>query len=140
MMATPFLAPVLRDRRLCLFFTAAPALLAVASVLGLELWHCPFHRLTGLDCPGCGMTRAGAAMLTGDFRQALAHHPLAPALALVAALMAAAAVMPAPWRERLAAAVGRVERQFPVVAVFLLAFLAFGVARLGMEVYFLWGR
>lgn len=32
---------------------------------------CQFHRLTGLDCPGCGMTRATYALLHGDGRTAL---------------------------------------------------------------------
>jgi hypothetical protein len=33
---------------------------------------CPFHRLTGLDCPGCGSTRAMHALLHG--RLAVALH------------------------------------------------------------------
>jgi hypothetical protein len=32
---------------------------------------CQFHRLTGLNCPGCGMTRALYALLHGDLPTAL---------------------------------------------------------------------
>jgi hypothetical protein len=42
---------------------------------------CPFHRLTGLYCPGCGSTRATHALLHGHLGQALAYN-----LAMVAAL------------------------------------------------------
>ncbi len=31
---------------------------------------CPFHALTGLLCPGCGATRALAALTHGDFAAA----------------------------------------------------------------------
>ena len=47
---------------------------------------CQFHRLTGLNCPGCGGTRALYALLHGDFSTALRDNAL-----LVAGLAAAAA-------------------------------------------------
>ena len=37
---------------------------------------CQFHRLTGLNCPGCGMTRAVYALLHGEFRTALRDNAL----------------------------------------------------------------
>lgn len=37
---------------------------------------CLFHRLTGLHCPGCGMTRAVHAMLHGDVSAAFRLNPL----------------------------------------------------------------
>lgn len=37
---------------------------------------CMFHRLTGLHCPGCGMTRASHAMLHGDLAAAFRFNPL----------------------------------------------------------------
>ena len=36
---------------------------------------CMFHNLTGLDCPGCGMTRAAYALLHGRFMQAVKYNP-----------------------------------------------------------------
>ena len=37
---------------------------------------CPFHTLTGWDCPGCGSQRTIHALLHGEFRQAFFHNPL----------------------------------------------------------------
>ena len=37
---------------------------------------CLFHQLTGLDCPGCGMTRAVHATLHGRFGEAFRFNPV----------------------------------------------------------------
>lgn len=60
------------------------ALLAVliAAALGLFLSTrifgtvCPVKGLTGFPCPGCGMTRAWAAVLRGELGTAWECHPL----------------------------------------------------------------
>lgn len=37
---------------------------------------CVFRLMTGIPCPGCGMTRAWLAALRLDFAAAIAYHPL----------------------------------------------------------------
>jgi hypothetical protein len=37
---------------------------------------CPIHQYTGWLCPGCGMTRALAALIHGNLREALHWNPL----------------------------------------------------------------
>jgi hypothetical protein len=37
---------------------------------------CTFHQLTGLNCPGCGMTRAVYALVHGNFSAALRDNAL----------------------------------------------------------------
>ena len=37
---------------------------------------CPFYNLTGLPCPGCGLTRAFVCLGHGRWHEALHWHPL----------------------------------------------------------------
>lgn len=63
------------------------ALIASTPVrAGSILPPCPFHALTDLYCPGCGTTRAFAALFHGDFFAALAWNPLL--LLIVPAMLA----------------------------------------------------
>ncbi|GAB2544244.1 DUF2752 domain-containing protein [Brachybacterium huguangmaarense] len=60
---------------------AAVAVQAVFDPFSQDIPLCPVHLLTGLDCPGCGATRAVHALLEGDLLLALRSN-----LLLVAAL------------------------------------------------------
>lgn len=42
----------------------------------IRLPPCMFHSITGYDCPGCGGTRAVAALLHGHLLQSVCYHPL----------------------------------------------------------------
>lgn len=66
-------------------FAAAP-FLGVAALLALNPTDngptiCPIALLTGVACPGCGMTRAASALLKGNVPLALEYHPLIPLIA-----------------------------------------------------------
>ena len=37
---------------------------------------CPFYLFTGLQCPGCGITRMILSLLRADFAGAFRHHPV----------------------------------------------------------------
>lgn len=50
------------------------------------LYLCPFHRITGLYCPGCGGTRSMIALLHGHLFEAFHDNPASPLLVLVALL------------------------------------------------------
>lgn len=80
----------MRSERAWVAGLAALGLLLAA--LGLYRWGpsgagwlpgCLFHRITGLACPGCGMTRATCAALHGRFGEALRFNPLGVILAPV---------------------------------------------------------
>ena len=54
------------------------------SLESIFLTECPFHAAAGLYCPGCGGSRAAAALLSGDVVQSFLLHPLVPYLAFFA--------------------------------------------------------
>lgn len=57
---------------------AVCVVLAVVDPEDRTLWtpRCPFRAATGLDCPGCGGTRALTALVRGDPLRALDHNLL----------------------------------------------------------------
>lgn len=86
----------IRRRRLLL---GCAALLAAG--LGYALWvrltglaiPCPFRAVTGLKCPGCGVTRMCLALLGGDWAVAWRANPvLLLLLPLLAVLLVRAAL------------------------------------------------
>jgi len=57
-------------------FAGGFALSALYATTGFGL-PCPFRAITGWDCPLCGGTRMGVALLHGDVRSAFLFNPLA---------------------------------------------------------------
>lgn len=57
---------------------AVCTVLAVVDPEDRTLWtpRCPFRAATGLDCPGCGGTRALTALFRGDPLLAVSHNLL----------------------------------------------------------------
>jgi hypothetical protein len=90
---------VTRSRIVTLSRAAAPLLVLAAAAAVLVLFppaqysfypQCPIYRYLGIQCPGCGTTRALAALLHGDVAEALRFN------ALTTLLMPAAAIYAAP--------------------------------------------
>ena len=54
----------------------ALSLALVLVILNLFRIPCPIKYLTGISCPGCGMSRACISALRLDFAAAFAYHPL----------------------------------------------------------------
>lgn len=108
----------------------AAFLFVCAVLVGLALsdllfWKtgigCPIRYLTGVPCPGCGMTRAWFAVVHGDLAAAFAYHPLFWAVPLAAALGFA----------RVAARQKSIQRAFDIaLAAIAVAFIALWMIRL----------
>jgi hypothetical protein len=91
---------------------------------------CNFHQLTGLHCPGCGMTRSLHAAVNGHFAQAVAYNLLAPVFLPLVAVTVVRALWSWLWDRPSRGPSGpprRWSRWVPWVAFGVI--VAFGVAR-----------
>jgi hypothetical protein len=89
---------------------------------------CPFRLVTGLPCPGCGMTRAWVFLLHGRVRDAVVANAFVlvtlPAAAVVLVLVGAATVRRRPLPD-----LATVARS-TATKVVVVAWLVFAVVRL----------
>ena len=76
---------------------------AVLSLLGLAA--CPIKWVTGISCPGCGMTRAWARVLHLDFHGAWDFHPLFWVVPIVVVAFFLQKRYPVVWKGVISAAV-----------------------------------
>ena len=68
--------PTAALRPLTGFFAIGLGLSALYATTGVGV-VCPFRAVTGWDCPLCGGTRMGSALLHGDVATAFAFNPVA---------------------------------------------------------------
>jgi hypothetical protein len=61
---------VLERLKLCVFIILVYLFLSILHI------GCPIRLITGISCPGCGMTRAALAVLHLNFAKAFYYHPL----------------------------------------------------------------
>lgn len=128
------IAPVLANRSTGLALLGLGAALVLATALHLPLYDCPLRATTGVRCPGCGMTRAIAALATGHPAEAMRHHPFSPLCAMGVAVLVVFQFLPEARRRAAASAVARMEARTRIVPIALGAFLVYGLVRMVADV------
>ena len=123
-------ASLLRDRRVALALTAVAAAQLASVAAGAGGWPCPIRSLTGVPCPGCGLTRATVALVRGEWRESLAAHAFAPLLLAAVLVAAVTALLPEARREAFAALLGRAERRTKATFLLPAALILYWLVRL----------
>jgi Protein of unknown function (DUF2752) len=131
---SPSTPPKLKPGNQLGWFIVLTAGMAVTGVLAVIFFFnpstsgfypvCTFHQLTGLNCPGCGATRATYALVHGHFDSALRDN----ALFIVA--LAGTAIRGAWWMT--AKSLGRPAKPFfpsNILWAFLVASIVFSILR-----------
>jgi Protein of unknown function (DUF2752) len=125
-----FFASILRERSLCFAILGAGVMLVGANLLHLRVWVCVFNEVTGLPCPGCGMTRAVSALCRGEWQKSQALHPFAPGIALAVVVLILATVLPMTTRRRLTDAVAFIEQRTGITLLFIITMMLWGIWRM----------
>ena len=92
---------------------------------------CFFRAMTGLPCPGCGLTRAFSSLLQGRAEAAFAYHPFVFILLPLSVIMAAHSFLPSNARRGIEVFCDRHDRVLRRgYHGFIYSFLVFGVLRM----------
>ena len=137
-MSTANPSPDLHERLAAVSSTEVTAAIGVGGVViatllptgGIEDGPvlCPFRALTGLPCPGCGLTRSWVYLMHGDIGSSLASNWFGPVLILAVVILALVSV-----RSRLSGKrpsdLDKLVKSPVVLSLFAL-FLTYGAVRL----------
>lgn len=127
---TPVLAALLAQRREGLILVGVGVLQVGLHLAGVPGWQCPIKAVTGLPCPGCGLTAAVGDLLHGDWRGAMATHAFAPLFLLAFILLLVVSILPEAARQRAVAAVAAGERRTGLAAWVLFSLIVYWGFRL----------
>jgi hypothetical protein len=111
-------------------------LTAALSSQGAGIQICFFRYLTGLPCPGCGLTRSFSCILHGDFARGYEYHPFGYVLLPLFAFVAFTLFLPAGSRSQLQTFIrGQQSHLRLVYLAFIYGFIAFGVIRTALYAF-----
>jgi hypothetical protein len=121
---------LLADRRAIAVIAGAGALHLGLSMAGITIWSCPIRAVTGLPCPGCGLTTATLELLRGDVAGSLQTHAFAPIFLAGLVLMIVSLVLPERQRQGLFSALNNWEVRNGLTSWVLFGLVLYWVVRI----------
>ena len=127
---TPLLAPMMENRRTVCILIGSAAVILLATLSGIHVWACPFESTLGIPCPGCGLTRAMALLIQGDWQASVIMHAFAPVFLLGFVFLGASAVMPKGFHRQFVQITAKWESRLGIIPFILVGLLTYWVLRL----------
>jgi hypothetical protein len=124
------LATILRDRKFGVVLIGALGVHGVLVLLGLPGWQCPFLRLTGLPCPGCGLTRGCILLLRGDLQASIRFHAFAPIFLVLIGILIVGTLLPRSVTGPFISRAETLERKTGITIIILSGLILYWLARL----------
>ena len=129
-MFAPTLALIMQNRWLLALIAGLAILQVGLAAAGWRGWQCPIHFISGVPCPGCGLSRAMALFIQGKWQTAIEVHAFAPLLAVAVGFLAITAIMPRGLHHQAARRVAAWEKRSGIVAFVVLAMFIYWGLRL----------
>jgi Protein of unknown function (DUF2752). len=123
-------SPLLRDKKFALVIAGTVGVQIALVSLSLPGWECPFFRVTGIPCPGCGLTRAVILLLKGDLQASLRFHAFAPIVLLSAVALVLVLLLPRSITQPAISKMEMLEQQTGLTVIILVGLILYWLARL----------
>ncbi|WP_435894624.1 DUF2752 domain-containing protein [Oceaniferula spumae] len=123
------LSLLLEDRKLGWAMLGGGLGYLILSLTGLNFYICPVRALTGLKCPGCGLTSGSKALLAGNWHEAIQHHWFTPVFVVFWIAVGIGLIAPPPAREKFLGWVRTSERITRWPAVLGIALIIYTLTR-----------
>jgi hypothetical protein len=124
------ISPILRDRKFTFALAGATGLHVALVSLNLPSWDCPFFRVTGVPCPGCGLSRATMLLLKGDLAGSIRFHAFAPIFLFAIVALILSLVLPKSIIQPAIARAELIERKTGLTVLILGSLILYWLARL----------
>ena len=123
------LSALLRERAVVYWLLGFTFVYLLFSFFEISIWRCAWRMVTGLRCPGCGLTTGCKAFLRGDFAEGFAWNWFTPAVMLGLLIFPVVIALPKAVRGRFIDRLELFESRFRIVVLFLLAVVIQTIAR-----------
>ena len=121
----PTLTPILQKRSLLLLLSGLAVVQIALTAAGWGAWKCPIYSVSGIPCPGCGLSRAMLLLASGQWSAAIHMHAFAPVLLAAVIGFAVAGFLPQRQMQNILLSIATVERNTGIVVILTLAMLIY---------------
>ena len=133
---SPTLALIMLNRRFLAFIAGLAILQVGLAAAGWRGWQCPLDFVSGVPCPGCGLSRAMALFIQGKWQTAIEVHAFAPIIVVAVGFLTITAIMPVSLQRQTAQRMAVWERRSGMVTWVVLAmFIYWGLRLSGLLGY-----
>ena len=128
------IAPTMRDKYIHISIILSPIIFMLLQLFHIMNWHCPFHSITGKDCPGCGITRGVKEALKGNINSSLHYHPFSFILISIWLLYIIVYFLPENKKKRIIEKIEFLETKRAITAIIFITYIIYGLTRLILEI------